>query len=113
LTEIKKYIDTYPNIKTVNLKTLNLNTLNGEIDNPYSKWIIDNALTKDDAKDVIDFMSKHANVIHQDNKFFDRIEWMYKGVPITFYIKKLSYGISNVVCYGGKLVDYHLNKLDI
>lgn len=113
LTEIKKYIDTYPNIKTVSLKTLNLNTLNGKIDNPYSKWIMENSLTKEDAKRVIEFMSKHADVIHQDNEFFDRIEWIYKGVPITFYIKKLSYGISNIVCYGGKLVDYHLNKLDI
>lgn len=113
LVEIKKYIDTYPNIKTVSLKTLNLNTLNGKIDNPYSRWIMENALTKDDAKNVIDFMSKHANVIHQDDKFFDRIEWNYKGVPITFYIKKLSYGISNIVYYGGELVDYHLNKLKI
>lgn len=113
LAEIKKYIDTYQNIKTVSLKTLNLNTLNGKIDNPYSQWIIQNALTKDDAKRVIDFMSKNADVVHQDNEFFDRIEWNYKGVPITFYIKKLSYGISNIVCYGGELVDYHLNKLDI
>lgn len=113
LLEIKQYIDTYPNIKTVSLKTLNLNTLNGKIDNPYSQWILNNALTKDDAQDVIKFMSNHAEVIHQDNQFFDRIEWNYKGVPVTFYIKKLSYGISNVVCYGGELVDYHLNKLDI
>ncbi len=113
LEEIKKYIDTYPNIKTVSLKTLNLNTLNGNIDNPYSKWILENALTKDNAKDVIEFMSNKAEVIRQDNEFFDRIEWNYKGVPITFYVKKLSYGISNVVCYGGQLVDYHLNKLEI
>jgi len=113
LIEIKKYIDTYPNIKTVSLKTLNLNTLNSKIDNQYSKWIIENALTKENAKDVIEFMSNKAEVIRQDNEFFDRIEWNYKGVPITFYVKKLSYGISNVVCYGGNLVDYHLNKLDI
>jgi hypothetical protein len=113
LTEIKKYIDTYPSIKTVSLKTLNLNTLNGKIDNPYSQWIINNALTKKDAKSIIEFMNKHANIIHQDKKFFDRIEWNYKGVPITFYVKKLSYGVSNVVCYGGELVDYHLNKLSI
>ena len=113
LSEIKKYIDTYPNIKTVSLKTLNLNTLNGKIDNPHSKWIIENALTKSDSQNVIEFMCKHADVVHQDNEFFDRIEWIYKGVPITFYIKKLSYGISNIVCYGGEFVDYHLNKLDI
>lgn len=113
LNEIKQYIDTYKNIKTISLKTLNLNTLNNNIDNPYSKWIKNNALTKEDAKSIIEFMSKHANVIRQDNEFFDRIEWHYKGVPITFYIKKLSYGISNIVCYGGELVDYHLNKLDI
>lgn len=113
LAEIKQYIDTYPNIKTISLKTLNLNTLNGKTDNPYSRWISDNALTKDDAAAVIEAMSKHAEIIRQDTEFFDRIEWNYKGVPVTFYIKKLSYGISNVVCYGGELVDYHLNKLAI
>lgn len=113
LAEIKQYIDKYPNIKTISLKTLNLNTLNGKIDNPYSRWITDNALTKDDAPKVIEAMSKHADVIRHDSEFFDRIEWNYKDVPVTFYIKKLSYGISNVVCYGGELVDYHLNKLNL
>mgnify|MGYP000007184957 CR=1 FL=1 len=54
LAEIKQYIDKYPNIKTISLKTLNLNTLNGKIDNPYSRWITDNALTKDDAPKVIE-----------------------------------------------------------
>lgn len=113
LEEIKEYIDKYPNIKTVSLKTLNLNTLNGKIDNPYSKWIIDNALTKKDADRIIDFMSKNANFVKKDLKFFDRYEWVYNGVPVTFYAKKLEYGCSNIVYYGGKLVDYHLNEIKI
>lgn len=113
LSEIKKYIDLYPNIKTVSLKTLNLNTKNNNINNPYSKWIIDNALTKDDSDKIIEFMSNNTNFVKSDEKFFDRYEWIYEGVPITFYAKKLDYGLSNIVYYGGKLVDYHLNKIEV
>ncbi len=113
LEEIKQYIEKYPNIETVSLKTLNLNTRNDEINNPYSKWIIENALTKKDTNDIINFMSNNAKFVVSDEKFFDRFEWVYEGVPITFYAKKLDYGFSNIVYYGGELVDYHLNKIEI
>ncbi len=113
LEEIKSYIEKYPNIVTVSLKTLNLNTRKDEINNPYSKWILENALTKDDTEDIIKFMNKNTNFVTSDEKFFDRFEWKYKGVPITFYAKKLDYGYSNIVYYGGELVDYHLNKIEI
>lgn len=113
LEEIKQYIDKYPNIKTVSLKTLNLNTRNNEINNPYSKWIIENALTKKDTDDIINFMSNNTQFVVSDEKFFDRYEWIYEGVPITFYAKKLDYGYSNIVYYGGELVDYHLNKIKL
>lgn len=113
LDEIKRYIEKYPNIVTVSLKTLNLNTRKDEIDNPYSKWIIENALTKDDTDKIIEFMNSNTNFVTSDEKFFDRYEWKYRGVPITFYAKKLNYGYSNIVYYGGELVDYHLNKVDI
>lgn len=113
LEEIKKYIEKYPNIITVSLKTLNLNTRKDEINNPYSQWIIKNALTKEDTDKIIEFMNSNANFVTSDEKFFDRFEWNYKGVPITFYAKKLNYGYSNIVYYGGELVDYHLNKIKI
>lgn len=113
LEEIKEYINKYPNIKTVSLKTLNLNTKNGDLNNPYSKWIIENALTKNDTNDIINFMSKNTKFVVSDEKFFDRYEWIYEGVPITFYAKKLDYGYSNIVFYGGELVDYHLNKIQL
>lgn len=111
LEEIKKYIDNYPNIKTISLKTLNLNTKDSNINNPYSKWILENALTKEDTDKVIEFMTNNAEFSVKDEKFFDRYEWIYKGVPITFYTKKLDYGYSNIVYYGGELVDYHLNPI--
>ena len=111
LEEIKKYIDKYPNIKTVSLKTLNLNTKDGNIENRYSKWILDNALTKADADNIINCMSNNANFVTKDMKFFDRYEWIYNGVPVTFYAKKLDYGYSNIVYYGGRLVDYHLDDI--
>lgn len=113
LEEIKQYIEKHPNIETVSLKTLNLNTRNDEINNPYSKWILENARTQKDTEDIIRFMSKHTEFVVSDEKFFDRYEWIYEGVPITFYAKKLDYGYSNIVYYGGELVDYHLNKIDI
>ena len=113
LEEIRKYIDKYPNVKTISLKTLNLNTMNDNIDNPYSKWIIENALTKKDADNIIENMSKNANFKVKDLKFFDRYEWVYKEVPITFYVKKLDYGYSNIVYYGGRLVDYKLNDIKL
>ncbi len=113
LAEIKQYIDLYPNIKTVSLKTLNLNTKDNNINNPYSKWILDNALTKNDADKIIGFMSNNTNFVVSDEKFFDRYEWIYQGVPITFYAKKLDYGLSSIVYYGGKLVDYHLNDIKL
>ncbi len=113
LEEIKKYLDIYPNIQTVSLKTLNLNTRNGNADNPYSRWIMENALTKQDTDKIIRFMSENAQFNVKDEKFFDRYEWIYQGKPITFYTKKLKYGNSNIVYYGGELVDYGLNKLSI
>lgn len=111
LKEIKRFIDKYPNIKTVSLKTLNLNTFNGKINNPYSKWILDNGLTKNDSDKIIKYMTDNAIFKCKDEKFFDRYEWIYKGVPITFYAKKLEYGYSNIVYYGGELVDYHLKPI--
>ena len=87
--------------------------MNDNIDNPYSKWIIENALTKKDADNIIENMSKNANFKVRDLKFFDRYEWIYKGVPITFYVKKLDYGYSNIVYYGGRLVDYKLNDIKL
>ena len=111
LTDIKRYIDTYPNIGTVSLKTLNLNTRNDCLDNPHSQWIMAHALTKKDSDDIVRYMSEHAEFQRKDEKFFDRYEWIYAGKPITFYVKKLDYGLSNVIYYGGKLVNYHLQPL--
>ena len=113
LEEIKEYINKYPNIKTVSLKTLNLNTKDGNLDNPYSKWIIENALTKADTDKIIEFMSTNTKFVISDEKFFDRYEWIYENVPITFYAKKLDYGCSNIVYYGGELVNYHLEKIKL
>lgn len=85
-------------------------TLDGNIDNPFSKWILENALTKKDTDKIIEFMNANTNFVSSDEKFFDRYEWKYKNVPITFYSKKLDYGYSNIVYYGGELVDYSLKK---
>ena len=113
MTELRRYIDTYPNIKTISLKTLNLNTMDSGTNNPYSSWILQNGMTKSDTDTIIKNMSKYAEFVVADEKFFDRYEWIYNGVPITFYAKKLDYGYSNVVCYGGKLVDYHLRPIKL
>ncbi len=111
LDEIKMFIDKYPNIKTVSLKTLNVNTLNDDTNNKYSKWILENGLTKRDSDKIINYMSSRAIFKCKDEKFFDRYEWIYRGIPITFYVKKLDYGYANMVYYGGELVDYHLHHI--
>ena len=113
LNEIKRYIDTYPNIKTISLKTLNLNTKEDNHDNPYTKWILENALTKADTDSIIEFMTQNVDFSVKDEKFFDRYEWIYKNVPITFYTKKLDYGYANIVYYGGELIDYKLNPIKL
>lgn len=113
IREIKQYIDMYPNIKTVSLKTLNTNTRNSDIRNPQSQWILRNALTKDDSDIIIHQMSAITPPILKDEEFFDRYEWVYNGIPITFYAKKLDYGYSNIVYYGGNLVDYKLNPIKL
>jgi len=113
INDIKKYIDTYPNIKTVSLKTLNTNTRNSDTNNPRSKWIMANALTKVDSDQIIRQMSEITTPTVIDENFFDRYEWMYNGIPITFYTKKLDYGYSNIVYYGGNLVDYKLNPIKL
>ena len=113
LEEIKQYIDKYPNIKTVSLKTLNPNTKDDTINNPYSKWILENALTKRDTDSIVNYMNNNTQFVVSDEVFFDRYEWIYAGVPITFYTKKLDYGYSNIVYYGGELVDYRLNKFKL
>ena len=111
LEDIKEYINKYPNIKTVSLKTLNTSTKDDVIDNEYSKWIMENALTKKDTDKIVEYMTNNMNFTKKDEKFFDRYEWIYEGVPITFYTKKLSYGYSNVVYYCGELVDYNLKPI--
>ncbi|MBD5400203.1 hypothetical protein HDR61_00425 [bacterium] len=113
IREIKQYIDTYPNIKTVSLKTLNTNTRNTDISNPRSQWILAHALTKADSDKIVRKMSEITPPTVKDEKFFDRYEWVYNGVPITFYTKKLDYGYSNIVYYGGNLVDYKLNPIKL
>ncbi len=113
LDEIKMFIDTYPNIITVSLKTLNVNTLNDDVNNKYSKWILLNALTKKDADQIIEYMSNNTVFKCKDEEFFDRYEWIYKNIPITFYTKKLHYGYANIVYYGGELVDYHLEPIKL
>lgn len=113
IREIKRYIDTYPNIKTVSLKTLNTNTRNSDVNNPRSQWILQHALTKADSDQIIRKMSEITTPTVKDEEFFDRYEWIYNGIPITFYTKKLDYGYSNIVYYGGNLVDYKLNPIKL
>ncbi|MDE6250443.1 MAG: radical SAM protein [Alphaproteobacteria bacterium] len=113
IREIKRYINTYPNIKTVSLKTLNTNTRNSDVSNPRSQWILQHALTKADSNQIIHKMSEITQPIVKDEEFFDRYEWIYNGIPITFYTKKLDYGYSNIVYYGGNLVDYKLNPIKL
>jgi len=110
LDDIEKYCKIFSNITSISLKTLNMNTLNNNYDNPYSEWIKQNGYTKDDSDEIINYMNSILPCVKKDEEFFDRYEWKYKNINITFYSKKLNYGLSHMVFYCGEVTDYKLNK---
>ena len=115
LDDINYYLTNYSNLYTLNLKILNLNTLDeSRLNNPYSKWILDNAIQKSDYQKIVKTISREYKLIENYNPFFDRFEWATTtNIPITLYARKIKYGLPNIVYYRGDLVDYQLNPKKI
>lgn len=109
---IKKYKDSYPNIKYISIKTLNLNTRDGDTNNPYSEWIIENAVARKDSNDIVISISQLLG--EPDLEYKDRFIWKHNDVEISLYTANgKHYGDSHLVYYGDKLIDFELNKITL
>lgn len=111
IDEIDEYILLYPVIKVFSLKPLNLNTLTDDLNNPYSQWILNNALPK---RDYGKLLPELVNKLGEPSVEFDgRYTWKYRDKEISLYRPSGEYGDSHIVFYGNELVDFKLNKLKI
>lgn len=109
--EIKNFITTYPNIETVALKLLNVNTKTGLVDNPLSKWIVENAIAKEEREHIAEILNQ--NFLYK-GEAFDTHSWEFDEThEIYFSWKKLRYGFMDLVYYGNRFVDYQLNDVQL
>ena len=111
IKEIKGFTNKYPNIETVAIKLLNINTKNNKIDNKYSKWIYDNAISKDKRKEIKGILDN--NFEYREGKY-DTYSWILdNNHEIYFSYKKEKYGLYDLVYYGNKFIDYSLEEVKL
>lgn len=111
LSDIEYLSSNYQNIETLALKLLNPNTREDGLDNPLSSWIIDNAVPKDKRQEIADILNSHYKYV---GEAYDTHSWeMENGAEVYFSWKKVEYGLYDLVWYGDKFIDYHLNPVDI
>lgn len=117
--DIKGYLQRFPNLYALNLKILNTNTFDeSQLDNKYSRWILENGVLKRDAEEIAEQVAEIFPLTKGFNEFYDRV--VFEGdtsdgrtIPITFYTRKMPYGLANVVFYQGRLVDYKLKEKEL
>lgn len=111
IKEIKEFTNKYSNIETVAIKLLNINTKNNKIDNKYSKWIYDNAISKDKRKEIKEILDN--NFEYKEGKY-DTYSWVLdNNHEIYFSYKKEKYGLYDLVYYGNKFIDYSLEEVKL
>lgn len=111
IKEIKEFINKYQNIETVAIKLLNINTKNNKIDNKYSKWIYENAISKDKREDVKKILDDSFE--YKEGKY-DTYSWFLdNNHEIYFSYKKEKYGLYDLVYYGNKFIDYNLEEVKL
>lgn len=110
VSEANELLSRYPNIEMLCLKLLNVNTRTGEVDNGYSKWVVDNAIPKEQRDLVADRLNRAYRYV---NGAFDAHWWEYGGRRVYFSWKKASYGLFDLVWYGDRFVDYQLNTVKL
>lgn len=109
--EIKEFIYKYPNIETIAIKLLNINTKNNKIDNKYSEWIYENAISKDKRNEIKNILDK--NFEYKEGKY-DTYSWILDEThEIYFSYKKEKYGLYDLVYYGNKFIDYSLEEIKL
>ena len=111
IDEIKQFSNKYPNIETISIKLLNINTKTGLVDNKYSKWIIENAISKDKRKEIKEILD---NNFEYKETSFDTYSWIInKNQELYFSYKKEKYGLYDLVYYGDKFIDYNLEEVKL
>ena len=111
IKEIKEFINKYQNIETVAIKLLNINTKNNKIDNKYSKWIYENAISKDKREDIKKILDDSFE--YKEGKY-DTYSWFLdNNHEIYFSYKKEKYGLYDLVYYGNKFIDYNLEEVKL
>ena len=110
ISEIKSFINTYPNVETVAIKFLNVNTKTDLVDNSLSEWIVENGLGKENKEFVK--IALDNEFVYQGSKY-DTFSWLYNNKEIYFSYKSTDYGKYDLVWYGNRFVDYSLNTKEI
>lgn len=112
LNEIKGILDSYDNIHTASIKLLNVNTKSGLVDNPYSEWIVDNAISKDERDSIRKELDNDKELKYVLNNY-DTFTWKYRDKEIYFSSKRDKYGTYDLVWYGDRFIDYSLREIEV
>lgn len=111
ISEIQEFAKKYPNIETLALKLLNINTKTGLVDNNFSAWIVENALSKDLRETIASELNK---AFKYKGEAFDTHSWeMDDGREIYFSWKKVEYGLYDLVYYGNRFINYQCEKVGL
>lgn len=108
IDEIEKFHVLYPNIETFAIKLLNVNTLTGKVDNPLSKWIVDNAVPKSRRQHIKNRLDAEFG---ESKEAYDTFSWDMDGKEVYFSWKKMEYGFADLVWYGNRFVNYQLEDV--
>ena len=108
--EIDYWFSHFNNIDVISCKLLNINTRENGENNPISKWIINNAISKNDREKVKEVLDRNFEFIDDE---FDALNYKHSsGKSIHFSWKNGKYGMHDLVWYCDKFVDYHLNSVN-
>lgn len=111
IDEVHDFFKKYPNIETISLKLLNINTKNGLIDNPYSFWIVENAISKDQREEVKTLLDQNFTYL---GEVYDTFSWKAdERHEVYFSWKKMKYGFADLVYYGNHFVNYQLDDVKL
>ena len=111
IDEVHDFFKKYPNIETISLKLLNINTKNGLIDNPYSSWIVENAISKDQREEVKTLLDQNFTYL---GEVYDTFSWKAdERHEVYFSWKKMKYGFADLVYYGNHFVNYQLDDVKL
>lgn len=111
IDEVHEFFKRYPNIETIALKLLNINTKNGLVDNPYSSWIVENAISKDQREEVKTLLDQNFTYL---GEAYDTFSWKVDDRhEVYFSWKKMKYGFADLVFYGNHFVNYQLEDVKL